>query len=265
MSIKKELKLALKYLRIRFLSIYEYRLSFFLVFLTFAAETFFYIVFWKVIFLRTHAIGGWKFEDLIMLNLFAQIFYIFTDGFLHSFMELPLLIEIGELDQIFTKPMSSFVNVMFKRTYPIGMLAGITNFFIFLCILIFYFKVEITLLGMLFALVVSFIGCIIFSCFVIMVSTLAFWTTKVEFLEEIIWRIGTFLNYPLTAFPSLARMIFTFFIPIIFTATIPVLIVKNPSSMISLVFYELVFAGILVLLTACLWKRGVKAYESAFG
>ncbi|MDP9313053.1 MAG: ABC-2 family transporter protein [Chloroflexota bacterium] len=95
-----------------------------------------------------------------------------------------------------------------------------------------------------------------------MLTTTAFWFVKVENITELfngLFRAGQF---PVTVFPSWARFLFTFVLPIAFITTVPAEVLLGrirPASVVS----ALVVAVGLVVVSRWLWLRAIGSYTSA--
>ncbi|MBN1845392.1 MAG: ABC-2 family transporter protein, partial [Sedimentisphaerales bacterium] len=95
----------------------------------------------------------------------------------------------------------------------------------------------------------------------------AFWIGRADFLRDLFIELFVFQNYPLSEFPNAFIAVFTFVVPLIFSATAPVLVLTRLSTAQSAGILGLL-AGMIagqLLLFRTIWRRGLKRYESYGG
>ena len=94
----------------------------------------------------------------------------------------------------------------------------------------------------------------------------AFWIGKAEFLRDLFVELFLFENYPLSEFPTAFIAVFTVVVPLIFSATVPVLVLTRLGTAQSLGLLGLLVAIIAgqMWLFGVLWRKGLRRYE-AFG
>ena len=101
-----------------------------------------------------------------------------------------------------------------------------------------------------------------------MVCLSAFWIGRAEFLRDLFVELFVFQNYPLREFPNLFIFFFTFVFPLIFSATMPVMVLTRRLSLgesFGIVGLLLAIITVQILLFRVVWKRGLRRYESFGG
>ena len=95
----------------------------------------------------------------------------------------------------------------------------------------------------------------------------AFWIGRAEFLRDLFVELFVFQNYPLTEFPKFFILVFTFVIPLIFSGTIPVVVLTWDNTAKSFLLFLLLVAIITlqIIVFNVIWKRGLRRYESYGG
>jgi ABC-2 type transport system permease protein len=95
-----------------------------------------------------------------------------------------------------------------------------------------------------------------------MLTTTAFWFVKVENITELfngLFRAGQF---PVTAFPSWVRLLFTFVVPVAFITTVPAEAIvgrMQPAGALA----ATVVALVLLLVSRWVWRFAIRSYTSA--
>jgi len=100
-----------------------------------------------------------------------------------------------------------------------------------------------------------------------MVCVSTFWIGRAEFLRDLFIELFVFQNYPLSEFPRAFIVVFSLAIPLIFSATVPVLVLTQWTTQRSLgvLFILICIISLQMFLFWRLWNRGLKRYESFGG
>ncbi len=243
----------------------EYKASFYTFILHQALTIVIWLVFWKILISKFGKLGIWDFNRMTMLIGFVSInmgmFAVF--GYIWR---LPREIITGNLNSHLIKPVHPFVHIMFKqmnlRSLPRVLMGVIIVSYALIASegTVSGSKVIIAALMSLGSFITTFMP------FAMLCMT-AFWIGRAEFLRDLFVELFLFQNYPLSEFPRTMIFFFSVGVPLIFSATAPVLVLKEwPISRSLLVLAGMVVISIIqLLLFRVVWKRGLRRYESNGG
>jgi ABC-2 type transport system permease protein len=111
----------------------------------------------------------------------------------------------------------------------------------------------------LFIPVVAVSGCLVYAGMSIALSTVSFFTIAQADVANLTNQIKELAQYPISIYPKVIRIIFTFLCPVAFIAFIPSLIVFRMVSVWVIIAIPLV-SLIFFLLSIRIWMIGVKHY-----
>ena len=263
---RKHLTLVPQYFRLARSREAEYKVGFYTFILNQVVSIAVWLVFWRILMDNFGPFGRWSYEHVVLLTGFVSI----NSGLWLTFIaiwRLPGEILTGALNSHLIKPVQPFVHVIFKnlnlRSFPrILMGAGIVVFGIV------YFDLAFDSVSIVLASCMSMLSFLSVFIPLAMIGLSAFWIGRAEFLRDLFVELLIFQNYPLTEFPNPFILVFTFILPLIFSGTVPVLILTlNFSvwqSLLILLLLLVIVVGQLLLFRA-IWNRGLKRYESYGG
>ncbi len=204
--------------------------------------------------------GGWRFEEaLLVLAAFLML-----DGFVFVLLTPNLSriveqVQKGTLDFVLLKPVDSQFWLSFRSFSP----WGLTDFTVGLA-LWFYAGARLGLgladyllgFGL---LAVAFL--ILYSLWFVIGSS-SIWFVKVANATEVLRALLEAGRFPVQAFPSAYRFVFTFVVPVAFLTTVPAEAALGRLSGAGL-GQALLLAGGLLLFTRFFWRLALRSYTSA--
>lgn len=224
-----------------------------------------WVVFWSVLLNNIGTFGSYTFSMMILLTGFVSFHNGIWFFFIHIW-GLPRIILRGEFNTYLTRPVHPLIHFF-------GRNLNLNNFTqIILGIgLIVYSLVWLDIPFQVNTLVIAFIiaGLSFFATLLPFMTLClsAFWIGKAEFLRDLYSELFVFENYPLTEFPRVFTIAFTYVIPLIFAGAIPVLVLTQLSLVQSLLMLGLLLLVVIgqLLLFLFIWKKGLMRYESYGG
>ena len=221
------------------------------------------VLFYWVIMQNIPNINGWTLEEL----LFLYALEVFAWGVWNTFLKgtVPWRVEeavrSGSLDRVLVQPMKPIKYMMISTfdTHGFGdLLSGIALLAISMPIVSVVWSVE-----KLFALAIFLLSgsLIIYSIF-LAIATLAFWTTRIGPITEIVWITGNFTNYPLEIFNKYIKAFLTFIMPLAFVNYFPAAAILGKGIWPQLQYLSPLVAIISFAVAYSFWKFGLKHYSS---
>ena len=258
-----------KYIKVYSLFIYtslstelEYKANFIIDFITAFLSLIGSIFLLSIFFQNTDNIGGWKFEQaLIIQGIYTILNGITNTWFNPNLREIVKHVREGTLDFVLIKPIDSQFFISLKKIAPSGILEIIIGF-----VLLFYSiginQININL-GFIF-LCLTTLSCsigILYSLW-FLISTTTIWFVKTWNATEVLRSFLYVGRFPLNSFSFSLRIFFSVFIPIAFITTIPSQVFLGLAQIWEILI-ELLVSGIFLIFSRRFWLFALKYYTSA--
>jgi ABC-2 type transport system permease protein len=214
-----------------------------------------------VMFTKADAVGGWSFDEILVLYGVYMIFEALVDIFLHpNLSRMSEYIRKGDMDFFLLKPISSqfMVSARYTRIWmcPQLLLAfGLIAYGMHQA-----GQFNISNLALLTLLLCS--GLVIVYALWFIMNTTAFYFVKVENISELWFAFFQAASFPISAFPTWARFLLTFIVPIAFITTVPASAAIGKVS-VGFAASSLVVAAILFFISQRFWRYAIANYTSA--
>ncbi len=256
------LKLYAHFVRFSFTKALQFRLDFtFRIVMDLVFHTL-NLIFFKILFNHTDAIGGW---DESQVTLFVASFILFDGIYMTIFASnawwFPEHINKGELDLYLTKPVSplfifslkefaanSFVNLFFGIGIFTWALTQVEFSFSIFSLLIYVF------------LIIN--GTTLFYLMQTLMTLPVFWTQSPRGFDLVLHGMDPILKYPMGVQNQALRVIFTFLLPMNLVLALPAKFFFGEDVLTSLVL-TLLISILFWSFILFLWTRGLKRYSSA--
>lgn len=243
----------------------EYKFSFYTFIFNQVVSIVVWLVFWKVLFTKLGNLGIWDFNKMIMLTGFLNIntglFAIF--GYIWR---LPQDIINGNLNSTIIRPVHPFAHMMLKqmnlKSMPrLAMGAAVVTYGIVTS------PASISPLSITLSITVSLLSFITSLMPFATICLSAFWIGRADFIRDLFVELFLFERYPLSEFPKSIVVFFSLFVPLIFCATVPVLILSEWNELRSLLVLLAMIAIITLQMLVFIftWRKGLRRYESYGG
>ncbi|BAZ45665.1 hypothetical protein NIES4102_26910 [Chondrocystis sp. NIES-4102] len=238
----------------------EYRLNFLLATITSIANLV-GSLFGLFLFYRTgYTFQGWNWQEAtIVLGLFTLL-----QGFSATFL-VPNLnsivkqVEEGTLDFVLLKPISSQFWLSTKTISP----WGLPDLF-FGMVLIIYAgtKLGLTWYNYVASIIPLCFGILILYSLWFVLGATSIWFVKVYNVTEVLRGLLEAGRYPMSAYPAIYRIFFTFVVPVAFLTTVPAQAMLDRSE-ITWFFGAAVLAILLFGFSILFWRFALRFYTSA--
>lgn len=255
-ELKKHIKILLINFKYNLAKEMENRASFILQIIFIMLNNAMYIVQWLVFYNLKSTIGGYSFDNILILWALGATSFGISHIFFENVYYIPELISTGKLDSYITQPLNVLWNISVSKTKPSAfgdLLYGIT-----LAIISVGTDFKKLFLFMLF----SCLGAIILTSFSILAASLTFWLKRgEEIAHNLDFSIRIASVYPEGIFDNFIKIILYTIIPVGFIIYLPIRIILN-FNFISMVFVVL-FALVLVFIAFYVFNEGLKKYSSS--
>ena len=262
MNLRKYLKVYKKFLHTSLASELEYKPNI-LIDLISAILSLIGSIFLLSIFFQSNGyIGGWKFEQaLIIQGIYTILNGITNTWFNPNLTEIVKHVREGTLDFVLLKPIDSQFFISLKKINPSGFLEIMLGFFLLLCCIKIN-QVNIDLSFLFLSLITIFCSiCILYSLW-FFISTTTIWFVKTWNATEVLRSFLYIGRFPLSSFSFSLRVFFSVFIPIAFITTIPSEVFLGLSQLWK-IFLEVFVAMVFLVTSRKFWLFALKFYSSA--
>lgn len=214
------------------------------------------------LFAFTDNIGGWSFNEALIVIGLVYISWGLNDAFLWpNTRELGEHIRKGTMDFILTKPINSQLHATFRRFKFDRLFTGVSGAGIIAYAL---WQMQLSpslsqwlLFGLLFA-----ISMVMMYSLVIMLASSAFWIVNINNLTELFFGILEMGRHPASAYPEPMRIIISFIVPVAFISTVPAEALLGRLNW-GLALYGLAFTVVSFCACIVFWRFAVRHYGSA--
>jgi len=219
--------------------------------------------FFQAVFMKVDRIGLWTYDQVLLLfATFHLVDYLMSITFHRNLaFHLPQLIRSGELDSRMLMPVNLLFFLSFETIDLIDFLSFIPSLgFLGYVLYRLDFVFSWAQAGAYLLLIVNAL-LFLFSV-VLIIATISFWTTQSLGLARIFDNVLKVARYPLDIFEGFLRIVFLYFLPLVFIAQIPsqaLLGLLDPWSVLYAVGVTCAFLAVAVVL----WRVGLRNYMSA--
>jgi len=262
MNIRKYLKVYKKFLHTSLASELEYKTNILVDLITAILSLIGSIFLLSIFFQNNRYIGGWKFEQaLIIQSIYTILNGITNTWFNPNLTEIVKHIREGTLDFVLLKPIDSQFFISLKKINPSGFLEIMLGLFLlFFCIRINQINLNLSFLT-LSLITISCSICILYSLW-FFISTTTIWFVKTWNAIEVLRSFLYIGRFPLNSFSFSLRIFFSVFIPIAFITTIPSEVFLGLSQVWKILL-EVIVATVFLVTSRKFWLFALKFYSSA--
>ena len=262
MNLSKYLKVYKKFLHTSLASELEYKTNILVDLITAILSLIGSIFLLSIFFQNNVYIGGWKFEQaLIIQGIYTILNGITNTWFNPNLTEIVKHIREGTLDFVLLKPIDSQFFISLKKINQSGFLEIMLGFSLLIfCIRINQIDLNLSFLTLsLFTISCSI--CILYSLW-FFVSTTTIWFVKTWNAIEVLRSFLYIGRFPLNSFSFSLRIFFSVFIPIAFITTIPSEVFLGLSQLWKILL-EIIVATVFLITSRKFWLFALKFYSSA--
>ncbi|MGE5643874.1 MAG: ABC transporter permease [Byssovorax cruenta] len=251
----RELKFLLALWQTNLQSIMEYRVAFLTQVIGMMLNNFIYFAIWIIFFDRFKEVRGWGIHDMyVTYGILASAVGLAELLFGNAF-TLSEIISQGRLDYYLSLPRPVLLHTIASRTIAPG-IGDFTYGF-----LSYALSGQFSWIGLLRFILAMLPAALVFTGFLVMVQSLAFWMGRISNFSNFIFNaVITFGIYPITLFDNYAKLILFTVIPAAFIGAVPAAFI------LSFTWGNLaaLFAGAIVflLLAVTVFRVGLRRYES---
>lgn len=251
----REIKFLLAIWKTNLLSVMEFRIPFLTQVIGMMLNDFIYFAIWIIFFKTFKEVNGWGIDDMyVTFGILASAVGLAELLFGNAF-TLSEIINNGRLDYYLSLPRPVLLHTISSRMLIVGLGDLCYGY------LSYSLSGSFSWDGLLRFTLAMFLAAIIFTSFLVLIQSLAFWMGMISNLTNFAFNaVITFGIYPITLFDNYAKLILFTVIPAAFIGAVPANFILGFSWQ-SLA--ELLAGAVIFLLIALfVFRQGLKRYES---
>jgi ABC-2 type transport system permease protein len=240
----------------------QYRANFFLQLLQSAWQVIGGVVVVVLVYSKTPELNGWKQAELLAaIGVFTMI-----TGLLRAVVYPPLAetmdeIEQGRFDYVLLQPVDAQL-LASVRGVNVWQLADVAVGAIIVAVAVPDLPSELGVVDAVAFVAMLGAGAVITYTMWLALSCLAFWMTRLPFMDNLMHYVTRAAQYPISIYPAWLRVSMTVILPLGIAVTAPAEAVTSQLSATT-VTSALAVAGVLLVLSRRLWRRGLRRYSGA--
>ena len=256
------LRLAGTFLRVGILNELQYRVNFAFSLVQSLISVGTSIAVLALVFGNTDSLHGWTAGELLVV----MGVYVLVGGLIKmivqpNMQQLMEDIQQGTLDFVLTKPADGQLLVSLRR---VQLWQGVDIVVGGVLIVIATVRLPGTVPALAVAAFVLALalGSVAIYCFWLLLSTVAFWVTRLDPIVELFDGMYQAGRWPVSVYPGWLRVGFTVLVPLAFAVTVPASALAGHGSG-WLLLASVVFTAVLALLTRWVWRTALHRYSGA--
>jgi len=214
---------------------------------------------------RFQTIDGWMLEEIVLLYALAILAWGVAVSFFFSLHSFEDQIRQGTFDRALLRPINPLVTVLGSQS-PI---AGMGQFVFSIAAFLFAVQaadIRLTLSKLVYLVLTAIGGGFILGGAIIVVATLAFWTTRTyTFYWSLVFPARQLINYPVSIYHKALQIALTTVVPFAFINYFPAHVLLDKTSQLSMpmLAWATPVIGVVVLVASyAFWSLGTRFYSS---
>jgi ABC-2 type transport system permease protein len=256
------LRLAGTFLRIGILNELQYRVNFAFSLVQSLISVGTSLAVLALVFGKTDSLRGWSAGELLVV----MGVYVLVGGLIKmlvqpNMQQLMEDVQRGTLDFVLTKPADGQLLVSVRRVQlwqGVDVLVGGALVVVATARL----PGMVSVAGVLGFLVSLGLGAVAIYCFWLLLSTVAFWVTRLDPIVELFDGMYQAGRWPVSVYPGWLRIGFTVLVPLAFAITVPASALTGRATGL-LLLGSVAFTVVLAALTRWVWRRALRRYSGA--
>jgi ABC-2 type transport system permease protein len=221
-----------------------------------------HLSFIQFLYLQVSTIAGWgKWEMILLVTTNMLIQQIFQMFLMTNLTRLPELIRTGRLDFFLAQPAPAQFLVS-TRYFELGSVVNTLVVGIVCVIAIAHLHMGVGATGLLLFPTLVVCGVLIHYALLLMLMSLAFWMTRAQGFMNAYYSVFQIARMPREAFHGVARIAFTWAVPLLLIANVPARTLLHGLNGLDLAGMAGATAILLALSTA-VFQAGLRRYGSA--
>ncbi|MBU0279068.1 MULTISPECIES: ABC transporter permease [unclassified Gemella] len=260
--MKKHLYLYLEFLKMDTKRILSYKLDFLVGNLGYLLDSFTTLFILLITLNYTDIIGGFSLYQILFMYGFLTLTAALWEFFFVTTLEVPYLIQTGELDLFLLRPLNILYQFIIFQLDEEALFELITGIIIIVFAL-YNLDINITFIFLIKFILFTISAVLVREAIYLALVSFSFFSITNDGIKSILWQLYELSNYPINIYPFFIKVVLVI-IPFSFVGYFPVINLINYTNIFDLESLLLMFIGLLLVLLVykTIWNFGLKRYQS---
>lgn len=221
-------------------------------------------VFMRTLFSGVHEVSGWNLDQMMIVYGMSVMSLGLSEFLFAGTWSITDYVQHGELDRLLLRPVSTIFSILSADVT----LHGLGSLFLGLVVCIAAIarqRIFLSIGMILFWLVATVCGSLIFFSMNMLMASLAFWMTDSQCAMMVVQNISDFGKYPVVIYDKWLRVFVSYVIPFAFTSYFPAVFLLNMNSKAIYWLGPVIAAMICLAIATAFWRFALRKYQSAGG
>lgn len=241
----------------------EYRIDFLIGAVSFIIDQAVGIGFIFIIFTQIPQLAGYTLDQIVFIYGFSLIpkglDHMFTDNLWSVGY---FIVKKGDFDKYLTRPIDPLFHIIAEK-FQIDAAGELLMGIVLVCISAGSAGLVVTPLSIALMVVSVIFASLIYTSIKIWTAALAFWIKVSGQVTQVFYMMNEFAKYPTTIYSTFIRTVITYIVPFAFTGYYPCVYFFTGENPLFNVGGCVGISILLLIISVVIWKRGIRAYESA--
>ena len=216
-----------------------------------------------IIFSQIPRLSGFTMEQIMFIYGFSQI----PKGLDHLFADNLwcvgyFIVKKGDFDKYLLRPIDPLFHVI-AETFQVDAIGELVVGIGLISYAAPQANLQFSVVSVLLIIVAVPFAALIYTSLKIITSALAFWIKSSGFIIQMVYGMNEFAKYPTSIYSLPVRIFVTYMIPFAFTAYYPCLYLMTGENPWFCIGGLVLISSFLFVISIFVWRRGLRAYESA--
>lgn len=210
----------------------------------------------------TELIGGFSLYQLLFLYGFLTLTSALWEFFFVTTLEVPYLIQTGELDLFLLRPLNILYQFIIFQLDEEALFELITGIVIVIFSL-YNLDIDVNYLFIIKFILFTISAVLVREAIYLALVSISFFSITNDGIKSVLWQLYQLANYPVNIYPFFIKVVLII-IPFAFVGYFPVVNLINSHDSFNLETWLLILFGplLLILVYKTMWNFGLKKYQS---
>lgn len=253
-----------EYFKISVKTVLSYKISFWMVLVVRLVTDFSAFAGLLILFNRFKTLGGWSFNEVLLLYSVTEISFIINAFITRGFMNFTVLIRNGGFDRLLLYPRNLLVQIIGS-----GLEAGFSTKIIRMLIILsiaLYYNHQLFDTGKMFVFISAVAGGVLLYFGVSIIgASVSFFTIGdgVDLFDVLISGTRDVGSYPFDIFAKPLKIIFKYVVPVAFVSYMPVCFILDRYNNFTVALCAPLASLLFLIIARCIWALGLRHYTSS--
>lgn len=260
--MKKHLYLYVEFFKMDVKRILSYKLDFLIGNMGYLLDTFTTLFILLITLNYTDLIGGFSLYQILFLYGFLTLTSALWEFFFVTTLEVPYLIQTGELDLFLLRPLNILYQFIIFQLDEEALFELITGIVIVIFSL-YNLDIDVSYMFIVKFILFTISAVLVREAIYLALVSISFFSITNDGIKSVLWQVYQLANYPINIYPFFIKVVLII-IPFAFVGYFPVVNLLNSQGTLNLetLLFTLFGPLVLIIVYKTVWTFGLKRYQS---